>query len=254
MTAAQAGTRTTSEAGGPDRPQWVSMSRFFLGHALSTMLWTTGVTLAIAVIGASLGWQVEVIVDSDSSIIGLKSGGDDALNLWLLLVVASVAIAAVVHQIVLTCLTRVLVAAGATRRSVAVGLGVTAVFHVLYVTAVTVAVLLVIGRNVDGARSLLSADSAADLAVLTAQAAGSVAVGLVAAMAVTALFLRWPWWVGAIGLTLAFAVLPALTRLLWPEVGSLLAQPTAWWGSQLLLTLVCAGAFWWLLRRVPATR
>lgn len=172
----------------------------------------------------------------------------------MLLVVASVAIAAVVHQIVLTCLTRVLVAAGATRRSVAVGLGVTAVFHVLYVTAVTVAVLLVIGRNVDGARSLLSADSAADLAVLTAQAAGSVAVGLVAAMAVTALFLRWPWWVGAIGLTLAFAVLPALTRLLWPEVGSLLAQPTAWWGSQLLLTLVCAGAFWWLLRRVPATR
>lgn len=72
MTAAQAGTRTTSEAGGPDRPQWVSMSRFFLGHALSTMLWTTGVTLVLAGIGALLGWQVEVIAeDWDSFILGL---------------------------------------------------------------------------------------------------------------------------------------------------------------------------------------
>lgn len=256
MTVTSADAPSTPAAPPRGRPQWSRVARLLASEALTNLLWATGVMLLILAVGAAVarwrGWELVVVTDLDSISAEVTAGADGVRVLWsLFIVVAAVGIAAVVNQVVLACRTRVLLAAGATRRSVALGLLVSAIVMLLYVAAVTVLVTLVVGGGPTGAMSLVGADDSAELARLVVRLGGALAGGLATGTAIAALFLRWPWWVGVGALVVLGAVVPPALTLAWPGLGSAVDGATDWWGADLASAVAMAGLYWLIARRVP---
>ncbi len=236
--------------------QWPAVTRLLVSEALRTLLITTATMLAIGVVGTLVarwqGWQMIATSDLDAMSLEVTADGDGVTIVTsLLFVPAGVGIAALVMAIVLAARTRVLIAAGATRASVAIGNLVLVVVMTAYVLVVTAVVLAVVGGGAGGAAELLGADGNADLVVLAVRGVGAVLMALVAGITITAIFLRWPWWVGALLLPAAAIVLPWLVGWAWPgladAVGSAIGRP----GFDLATAVVTAGIYWLVVRRVP---
>lgn len=236
--------------------QWPAVTRLLVSEALRTLLITTATMLAIGVVGSLVarwqGWQLIATSDLDAMSLEVTAdGGGVTIVTSLLFVPAGVGIAALVMAIVLAARTRVLVAAGATRASVAIGNLVMIVVMTAYVLAVTGIVVAVLGGGVGEAAELLGADGAGELAVLTVRGVGAVLMALVAGTTITTIFLRWPWWVGALVLPAAAIVLPWLVGRAWPgladAVGSAIGRP----GFDLATAVVTAVVYWVIVRRVP---
>ncbi|MFK5634093.1 hypothetical protein [Ornithinimicrobium sp. LYQ103] len=255
MTALQAES-TTSAARDARPAQWVVMTRLLASDAMRGLLTATGVMLVVLAVGSLIarwqGWQLVSMTDTDMVGIEVVAGQDGVtLVASLFLVPMAVAIAAAVMAVVLAARTRVFLAAGATRRSVATGQLVVLVVMTLYVLAVTAAVLLVVGRGTDGALDLVGADGGAGAAVLVVRATGVVLGALTAGSLITALFLRWPWWVGVGALLLVLVVVPGVVEVVWPALADVVQQRFDWWGLDLAAALVTAVVYGLVLRRVP---
>jgi hypothetical protein len=256
MTALQPDAPSTAAAPPRQRAQWSALTRLLTPPALVNLLWTTGVMLAVIAIAVLIarwrGWEVVVINDLDSVTAHVTAGADGVRVVWsLFMVVVAVAIAAVVNQVVLACRTRVLVAGGATRRSVAVGLLLTGVALVLYVLAVAAVVALAVGEGLSGAMSVVGADDGAELARRAAALTGALAAAMAVGTAIAALFLRWHWVVGVSVLVALFAALPIVLGLAWPALGDAVDSFLGWWGANLVVAVLAAGASWLIGRRVP---
>lgn len=254
MTATSADA-STSAAPPRGRPQWVSVTRLLASEAMTNLLWATGVMLVIVAVGSLIawwrGWQLVVETDVDALTVGVTGDADGVrVVMSLFIVVLAVGIAAVVNQIVLASRTRVLVASGATRRSVAIGLLGTLVAMVVYVLVVTALVLLVVGQGATGAMTVTGAEGGAELARAAVQGAAVLALSMAVGTAIAALFLRWPWWVGTVALTLFFMVLPWAVELVVSDVAPLTAV-RGWWGAELLAAALAAGVYWLIARRIP---
>lgn len=235
------------------RPQWQRVTRLVLGEAMRNVLWATGITLAVMTIAALIarwrGWEVIVARDMDSLTMQVTEDGDGVRVVWSLLIVAvAVAIAAIANQIVQVTRTKVFLASGATRGSVAVAMLITAAVMLLYVVAVTAVVVLIVGRGLDGAMSLIGADGGAELATMTVHFVGTLAAGLAAGPAIVALFQRWPTWVGVVILVALGLALPLFSGLTF---GPRLESVIGWWGTDLVMAVVWAGVYWVVARRVP---
>lgn len=256
MSATPADRTATSTARRHRPAQWAVMTRMLVPEAMRSLLSMTAVVLFFLAVAALvtrwLDWQVVGMTETD--VVGLEviTGPDGiAVVASLFILPAAGAVGAVVMAIVLAARTRVYVATGATRRAVAVGLLITSLVMTGYALLLTAVSLLVVGRGLDGARELLQADGAGDLALLGLQALGSILLAVVAASAITVLFLRWPWWVGTGALILVFGVLPLLTVFLLPSLTQALETASTWWGWDLALAVLATGVFWWIIRRVP---
>lgn len=252
MTATRTVTPTT---GTQERPQWRAVAGLLVPEALRNLLWATATMLLFLALGALVarwrGWElasttwpgtvgVEVTADADGVLLVVSP---------VFLVAGAVAAMALVNQVVLAARTRVLVASGATRRSVVLGLFSTLVVMTLYVLLVAAVVLVVAGRGLEGGMSLVLADDAGDLVLLALRAVGAVAVSLAAATGVVAVFLRWPWWVGTTVIVASFVLGPWLAAEV--QVRGLLQAPLGWWGRDLVLAVVIGALTWFVMRRVP---
>lgn len=266
MTTTSAAAPATSTGPRPPRPaQWVVLTRMLLGAAMNSLLITTGVVLACLAVGVLVarwrGWQLVGMTETDMVGLEVIADGDGVtLVASLFILPVAVGIASVVMAVVLAARTRVYVATGATRRAVATAQLLTVLGAAAYVLLVTAVVLLVVGRGPDGALALLQADGAGDLLqadgagdvfTLGVRALGAVLLAMAGATMVTALFLRWPWWVGVGLLLLLFVVLPPVTTFLLPAVGAAVDRASGWWAWDLSVAVVVAAIFWWILRRVP---
>lgn len=232
-------------------PQWRSLARLFTTEGMRNLLWATGFMLAFLVLGALLasvfGWQLVVLHDTDSLLVEATASAEDGVTIvWsLFLIPLAAAIAAIVDQIMLACRARVLVANGATRRSVALALLVAGAAMLLYVVLVATVALLVVGRGPSGAMGLLDENTVALRFV------GALAAGLAAGPVVVALFQRWHWWIGTVVLGASAVLLPIVgSRALGP-VDDLIDAATGWWGTDLVLAVLLAGAYWLIVRRMP---
>lgn len=256
MTTAHAGTTTRSSRRDRRPAQWAVLTRLMLGDALSWLGIAVLVMLAVLTVGTLttgwLGWELVAVDDLETLRLEVMAGRDGVRVVGSLFLLAGAAgIAAVVIPIVLASRTRVYVVSGATRRSVAVAQLVTVAVLTACVLLLTALVLLVVGRGVDGAMSLLRADGAGDLLLATVRGAASLLTVMLAGIAIVALFLRWPWWVGTVVLVVVFAVLPPLVALGWPVLGDRLGELSGWWASDAVTALVLAALYWWMVRRVP---
>ncbi|MGD8201042.1 hypothetical protein ACQE98_10300 [Ornithinimicrobium sp. W1679] len=257
MTTTSTAAPATSTGLRPPRPaQWAVLTRMLLGAAMNSLLITTGVVLACLAVGVLVarwrGWQLVGMTETDMVGLEVIADGDGVtLVASLFILPVAVGIASVVMAVVLAARTRVYVATGATRRAVATAQLLTVLGSAAYVLLVTAVVLLVVGRGPDGALALLQADGAGDVAILGVSALGAVLLGMAGATMITALFLRWPWWVGVGLLLLLFVVLPPVTTFLLPAVGAAVDRASGWWGWDLSVAVVVAALFWWILRRVP---
>lgn len=232
------------------------LTRTFTVAGMRSLLITTGVMLVVLAVGALIarwrGWQLVGMTETDMVGLEVITDGDGVtLVASLFILPVAISIAAVVMAVVLAARTRVYVATGATRRTVAVGQLLTLLVMTAYVLLVSAVVLLVVGRGLDGARELVQADGAGEVAMMGIRALGTVLLALTAASAITALFLRWPWWVGTGVLILLFVVLPGLTAFLLPSVAETVDRASAWWGWDLASAVVTTGVYWWVIRRVP---
>ncbi|WP_131104605.1 hypothetical protein [Ornithinimicrobium sufpigmenti] len=257
MTAPAMKSTTTSSARRDGHPaQWAVLARLLSAEALRSLLITAGVMLVVLVVGSLIarwrGWRLVSMTEPSLVTIEVVADADGVtLIASLFMLPAAVGIAALVMAIVLAARTRVYVATGATRRNVALGHLLTVLVMTACVLLAAVVVLLVVGRGPEGARELLQAGSARDVALLSVRGLGAVVLALTAGSAITVLFLRWPWWVGVGILTLLFVVLPLVTRFLLPEVAEAVTAASARWGWGLAGAVVAAGVYWWLMRRVP---
>ncbi|MGC5585004.1 hypothetical protein [Ornithinimicrobium sp. W1665] len=257
MTTTSTAAPATSTGPRAPRPaQWAVLTRMLLGAAMNSLLITTGVVLACLAVGVLVarwrGWQLVGMTETDMVGLEVIADGDGVtLIASLFILPVAVGIASVVMAVVLAARTRVYVATGATRRAVATAQLLTVLGSAAYVLLVTAVVLLVVGRGPDGALALLQADGAGDVATLSVSALGAVLLGMAGATMITALFLRWPWWVGVGLLLLLFVVLPPVTTFLLPAVGAAVDRASGWWGWDLSVAVVVAALFWWILRRVP---
>lgn len=240
----------------PPRPaQWIRMTRLLLRDAMTYLVGATLVTGVFLVLGVvlarSFGWQLMTSSDLEEigAMVRAEEGGVTIVASTFLLAGAA-GVAAVVVPIVLATRTRVYVSAGATRRSVAVGQLLSVLTMAAYVLALTVVVLLVAGRGVDGMVSILGAD-AGEATRRLAGVTGLLLTGMAAGSAAVALSLRWPWWVGTTVLVLFLVILPLLGSLALPGTTAWLTEAQGWWGTGLLVAPVLATAYWWLVRRVP---
>lgn len=253
MTTTSTDASATSTTRRPFRPaQWAVMTRILAAQGMRSLFIATGVTFVVLAVGTLIarwrGWQLVAMTETDRVGFEVAADGDGVTIVASLFILpAAVSIAAVVMTIVLAARTRVYVATGATRRSVAVGHLLTILVMAVYVLVVTAVVLLVVGRGFDGARELVQADGAGDVATMGIRALFVVT----AASAITALFLRWPWWVGTGVLVLFLVVLPGLTAFLLPSVAEAVDRASGWWGWDLAVAVVATGAYWWVIRRVP---
>lgn len=254
-------TSTTADAGTAapghpaQTPQWAVMTRLFLRDGMTYLLTATLVMLACVVVGTLVavwqGWQLVTELDLDSIGMTVEASSQGVtIVASLFLLIGAAGVAAVVVPVVLAARLRVYVAAGATRRSVAIAQTITLVVMTVYVLVLTAVVLLVVGRGTDGAADILRAETGIGVALATVRGGGSLLLAMVAGSAVVALFLRWPWWVGTILLTVLLVLLPFLTALVlgsWTP----LAGIRAWWGFELAAAVVLAAVAWWMARRVP---
>lgn len=249
-------TVPTAPAAPTAAQQGTALARLMLRDALSwlgiSILVMSAFLAAGTLVTGWLGWELVGVDDLDTLRLEVQAGREGVRVVGSLFLLAGAAgIAAIVIPIVLAARTRVYVVSGATRRSVAGAQLVTVAVLTVCVLLVTAVVLLLAGRGIDGAMSLLRADAAGDLLIATVRGAASLLAAMLAASAIVALFLRWPWWVGTIVLTVIFAVLPWLIRLTWPVVGDGLGAVSGWWGSDVATALVLAALYWWMMRRVP---
>ncbi len=256
MTTTHADTTTPSARGGRRPPQWAVLTRLILRDALSWLLISALVMLAFLTVGTLvtgwLGWELVRVDDLETLRLEVAAGRDGVRVVGsLFLLVGAAGVAAVVIPIILASRTRVYVVSGATRRSVAIAQLVTVAVLTVCVLLLTAVVLLVVGRGVDGAMSLLGADGPGDLLLATVRGAASLLTAMLASITIVALYLRWPWWVGTIVLVVVFAVLPPLLALTWPVTGGWLGAASGWWGSEVVTALALAALYWWMMRRLP---
>lgn len=251
---------TTTHAGTSrqDRPaQWVAVSRLLTAEALHHLLWAIGVMAAIVVVGSLVawwqGWQI-VPVDTGPAELFVQVTADESgvrvVASWVVVVVGA-GIAAIVNQAVLASRTRVLIGAGATRRSVATGLMCSMLAMTAVLLVLTAVVLLVVGGGLGGAPTAAGASSGSELLLLLVRLTGGLALGMTGAMLVVALFQRWHWWVGAVVLALLVWVAPALVAITVPSVWARVEAAAGWWGSGLVLAVVVLVGYWLVARRVP---
>ncbi|AXH96150.1 hypothetical protein [Ornithinimicrobium avium] len=251
-------TTTHAEAARQDHAvQWVRVARLLTTEALRHLFWAIGVLVAIVVVGSLVAWwQGWEIVPADVGPAELfvqvtaDTSGVRIVASWVVFVVGA-AIAAIVNQAVLASRTRVLVGAGATRRSVATGL----VSSMLAMTALVLVyagvVLLVVGAGHGPGVAAAGASSGSGLLLLMVRLTGALVLGMTGAMLVVALFQRWQWWVGAVVLAVFFWVAPALLAIVLPPVWAWLEAAAGWWGSNLVLAVGTLVVYWLVARRVP---
>lgn len=236
--------------------QWLLVARLLVAEALRSLLITTAVMLAVVVVGSLVarwrGWQLIATSDLDGLIVEVAAD-DEVVTVMtsVLLVPTAVGIAALVMAIVLAARSRVLIAAGATRASVAIGNLVGVAVMTAYVVLLTGVVMVVVGGGVGRAAELFGAESTGDLAVLAVRGLGAVLGALVLGATITTVFLRWPWWVGALVLPAAAFVVPWLADRVWPGLADTVGQALDWPGSDLAAAVVTAWVYWLIMRRVP---
>ena len=253
-TAGTTAIRTAGPASRPDR-QWWALGRLQVADALRGLTVTALVTLAVlgvmALVARWQGWDVVVMDEVEWSGPPLLVEGGRTI-LWVSLVVLpiSVGIAAVVHAVLATARTRVHVASGATRWQVVLAHLLTVAAMTVYVLVVALVVLLLLGSGPGGAVEILGSETAGGPVPAVVAAVGATVGPMMAAVTITAMFLRWPWWVGTGVLVGFFVVLPMVAGLL-PAVGEALDRADAWWGSDLLVAVVLTGVFVGIMRRVP---
>lgn len=245
---------TTGRAATDDR-QWWSLARLQVTDALRGLTITALVTLVVLAVMALVSrWQGWDVVVMDEVEWGgpplLIEGGRTVLWISLVVLPISVGIAAIVHAVVGTARSRVYLATGATRRQVTLAHLLTIAVMTAYVLAVAAVVLLVLGRGPDGALDILGSEVAGGGVQVAVVALGAVVAPQLAAATITALFLRWPWWVGTSVLVVIFVLLPLVAGFL-PPLGEALERADAWWGSDLLTAVVLVGVFVGIMRRVP---
>lgn len=236
--------------------QWPTVTRLLVAEGLRTLLITTAAMLAIGVVGSLVarwrGWQLMTTSDLDAVSFEVVADSDGVtIVASLLFVPGGVGVAALVMAFVLAARTRVFVAAGATRASVAVGNLVTAFVMTAYVLVVTGIVLAVVAGGVGRAAELLGAEGAGDLAVLAVRGLGAVLLALVGAITITTVFLRWPWWVGALVLPALAILLPWLVGWALPGLADAVGQAVGRPGFDLATAVVTAAVYWVIVRRVP---
>lgn len=240
--------------------QWLLVARLLVAEALRSLLITTAVMLAVVLVGSVVarwrGWQL--IASSDLDGLILEVAADDevvTIVTSVLLVPTTVGIAALVMAIVLAARSRVLIAAGATRASVAIGNLVGVAVMTAYVLLLTAVVMVVVGGGVGGgvgrAAELFGAESTGDLAVLAVRGLGAVLGALVLGATITTVFLRWPWWVGALVLPAAAFVVSLLADRAWPGFADTVGQALDRPGFHLAAAVVTAWVYWLIMRRVP---
>lgn len=236
--------------------QRAAMTRLLLRDAMSYLLSATLWLLLVLAVGGLiarvLGW--ELIAEQDLETLRLEVMADeDGVRIIgsLFALVIAAGVAAVVIPVVLAARTRVYVAAGATRRSVAVGQLVTVAVVCAYVLVLAAVVLLVAGRGVGGAMALVGAYDAGELMVVALRATASLLLAMLAGSAIAVMFLRWPWWVGTLVLAALFLIAPVAVAWGWPTFAGRTDDVTAWWAFDLGLALLAAGLYWLILRRVP---
>lgn len=241
----------------PHRPaQWVVMARMLVAEAVRYLVVATLCTVAVLVLLGLVarwrGWQLIAREDMDMVGFEVVADGDGVTVVTsLFLLVAAAGITAIVIPVVQAARTRVYVATGATRASVAVAQLVTVVVMTAYVLLLSGVVLLVVGGGLDGAQDILRVDGAGGLLTAVVRGAGALLLAMTGAMTVVALFLRWPWWVGAGLLVLVFVVLPAVTAFLLTAVASAVDGLSGRWGWDLSAATVVTMIYWAVLRRVP---
>ena len=253
-TTAPTATRTTGPVPGPDR-QWRSLGRLQVLEALRGLTITALVTLAVlaamALVSRWQGWDLAVVDEGewDGPPLLIDAG---RTVLWVSLVVLpiSVGIGAIVHAVLGTARSRVYLATGATRRQVTLAHLLTIAVMTVYVLAVALVVLLVLGRGPAGALEILGSEALGGPVQAVGVAVGAAAAPMLAAAGITALFLRWPWWVGTSVLVVIFVLLPMVAGFV-PPVGEALDRADAWWGSDLVVAVLLTGVFVGIMRRVP---
>ncbi|GAA1177271.1 hypothetical protein GCM10009584_18450 [Ornithinimicrobium humiphilum] len=237
-------------------PQWRAVGRLLTAEALTNLLFTTGVLLGVSGLAALMswwrGWRLQLDADVDGFLVGFTADGVGApLISWLLLVAIGVALSGIANVVVLACRTRVLVVAGATRRSIALGLLLTTAATALWSLLVAAVVLLVVGGGVDGAASLVGADGAGGLALAGLAGLGSYAMLTMLSLLVVALFLRWPWWVGVSALVLVWGLVPLAIALTRPGLAAALDELGDRGATGYAVALVAAALAWLVVRRAP---
>ncbi|MGB3257775.1 MAG: hypothetical protein WBA72_07270 [Ornithinimicrobium sp.] len=232
-------------------PQWLVVSRLLATEGMRALLSATvvmaGFALCFFLVARSQGWGFAeasddmlfgVVADQRSVVFVVTSG-------WLPIAIGT---AAIIVSIVLTATrTRLLISVGLTRHAITVGTAVMAVTLVSYAVLVGGIVTLFLGPS--ALAGYLGADGA-DVTNLLVTGTSSLVLGVVAAIVVTVLFLRWSWWVGVLVL-MAFG-LTRLAILLSGVAG--VFDTRAWtevpWGLW-LFTAALGVAYWAMMRRLP---
>lgn len=233
------------------RSQLWPTTRYLLREALSPLLWTALTMAALAAIvaaaGLALGWEYEVVdegvfigVEATRDVVTVQGAAGPAAMALLQVTFALSVVAVVMAAVVPARHTRVLLSSGVTRRSLTIGL-LLALLAVVAVVAVAVLGLVGLG-GLDGLRP----GGAGSTDEAWASASGwllQLGVMVLTVAAITAVFLRWPWWVG-VGCCLVGGWLLMMLGLMFPSFTGL------WWWTA-IGALVAAVALVLVLRRVP---
>lgn len=239
-------TATTTDRVSPV-PQWLTVATLLTREGMRGLLSATGVIAAVAVcfylLARSQGWDfvqsrddvlLGVVADQRSVVVVVASG-------WLPIAIGT---AAIIISIILTATrTRMFIGVGLTRHAITVGTALTTAVLMIYTVLVAGIFTLVLGPT--AVAEFLGAGGADTTSVMVIGASG-LALGMVGAVAVTVLFLRWRWWVGV-----CVSALLALILAFAGALGLLDPGPAAVpWGLW-LLTAVLGIAYWAMMRRLP---
>ncbi len=240
-------TATTTNDRVSPVPQWLTVATLLTKEGMRGLLSATGVMAAVAVgfylFARSQGWDLVqsrddvlfgVVADQRSVVVVVASG-------WLPI---AIGMAAIIISVILTATrTRIFISVGLTRHAITVGTALTAVVLMTYTVLVGGIVTLFLGPSAVAEFLGAGGINATSLMVV---GASNLALGMVGAVSVTVLFLRWRWWVGVC----ASAVL-ALSLAFTGGLGVLNAGPAAVpWGLW-LLTAALGVAYWAMMRRLP---
>ena len=229
--------------------QWLVVAKLLGVEALRGLLSSTavifGVALAMYLLGLRLDWNFIGAPDGEASVGVIVDGQSVAVVGAAGWVPIAVGTAAIVIGIVLTATrTRILISVGMTRGAIVAGTAVTLAGIVVYALLVAALVTLVLGPSV--VVEFLGGDGSDPTVALATQMSSSI-LAVIGGVAVTVMFLRWPWWVGVLALVWLSITLSA--------AGAGGALDGASPASLPWILLACAAllgvAYWAMMRRLP---
>lgn len=211
------------------------------------------VSLGLWILATTRGWTTPDVVESEGTAEVIAAFTTTVFSIPLVAAGFGAFVLAIVQT---ATFSRTMVATGATRAAVAIATLLNGVWMILLVTALAAVVLALeasfAGGWIASTFGLAPGATFADGVPGLLGATGMTALAIVGGMAIAAVFLRWPWWVGVGLLALVLWVIPILAPFVVTEaMASTISAVAALPGTPAVGAVLLAGAYWLVMRRLP---